>query len=56
MLYPYRTRTEHFEAMLDLRGRGGRGISRDQVAVWWDRLAARVREWDGARHCSHTSS
>jgi hypothetical protein len=47
VLYPYRTRTEHFEAMLDLRGRGWGGITRAQVAGTWDRVAARVREWDG---------
>jgi hypothetical protein len=47
VLYPYRTRTEHFEAMLDLRGRGWGGITRAQVAGTWDRVAARVRDWDG---------
>jgi hypothetical protein len=47
VLYPYRSRTEHFEAMLDLRGRGWGGITRAQVAGTWDRVAARVRDWDG---------
>jgi hypothetical protein len=49
VFYPYTTRTEHFEAMLDLRGRGWGGIKRSAVAGKWGRVAARVRTWDGPR-------
>lgn len=49
VLYPYTTRTEHFEAMLDLRERGWGGIRRRAVAGTWDRVAARVRAWPGSR-------
>jgi hypothetical protein len=49
VLYPYTTPTEHFAAMLDLRERGWGGIRRRAVAGAWDRVAARVRAWEGSR-------
>lgn len=47
VLYPYSKPTEHFRAMLDLRQRGWGSISREAIAGAWERMAARVRDWDG---------
>jgi hypothetical protein len=47
VLYPYDRPTEHFEAMLDLREQGWGNISRARVRGAWQRVARRVREWDG---------
>lgn len=47
VLYPYTQPTEHFTAMLDLREVGWGGIRREAVRGAWDRVAERVRDWDG---------
>jgi hypothetical protein len=47
ILYPYRYPNEHFHAMLDVRRLRWGGASPDRFSGVWDRVAARVREWDG---------
>ncbi|MDQ4086196.1 MAG: hypothetical protein M3165_10305 [Actinomycetota bacterium] len=47
VLYPYRAPNEHFHAMLDVRQLRWGGSPPDRFAGAWERVAARVREWEG---------
>jgi hypothetical protein len=47
VLYPYRGPNEHFHAMLDVRQLRWGGAPPDRFAGAWERVAKRVREWDG---------
>jgi hypothetical protein len=47
VLYPYHQPNEHFQAMLDVRQLRWGGAPPDRFAGAWDRVAGRVREWNG---------
>lgn len=51
-LYPADRHDEHFLAALDLMELPWGGLEKEAVGAW-DRLAARVREWDGTVIVSH---